>query len=733
MFLGLPLYTYLLFISTAIAVILAFYGFLRQTDKTGYYFFLLMLAVAHWCFFHSLEVATSIPYYKILMAKIQYFGIASVPVLWFLLALSYSNNSREIIKKVNIFLWIIPIASIIMAFTNSFHSLLWSDITPIKKTITYISYGIHLVFVHGPWFWVIIGYSYILLLLGSMLLIYEAVKSKHLYRHQPIVMITGVIFPWVANFLYITRLDPIPDVDFTCLAFSLSGVFVGWGIFRFKLLNVLPIARDQIIEHMNDGVLVIDENNFLVDINNRARELSGIGENIKIGENFNLENNPLKEIIESRDNKKKNLFEFKINNSHEIVLEIHADPIHDRFGRYRGRLMILHDITERKKNEESLKMLHGAVEQSPALVMITNKKGIIGYINPKFTEVTGYEPEDVIGHNPRILKSGNKSPEDYKNLWKTISAGKTWRGEFYNRKKNGDCYWEQASISPILNEKGDITSFVAVKEDISRRKTAEDALRQNEEKLRIRNETMERELESARIIQRSFLPTKIPEAPHLNVAFRYIPLEAVGGDFLTFTDFREKGFGVFLGDVAGHGVSAALLTSMLKVINKRVSRRWIQYPREYMINLNQLLYNYKFQQYITAIYGFFDISVSGNVSFRFSNGGHPYPIIFNAGTGEADYIKCKGMLVGYFPSPEFNQEEVALSKGDRVFLYTDGLIDTENTKGEYVGFEYAVELVKLNQKNTIEETLDSIIHALNEFRGDALIQDDLVIIGIEVV
>ena len=131
------------------------------------------------------------------------------------------------------------------------------------------------------------------------------------------------------------------------------------------------------------------------------------------------------------------------------------------------------DITERKRTEEKLRELSPAVEQSPASIVITDCGGNIEYVNSKFIEVTGYTMAEVLGKNPRILKSGDKSPEAYRELWETITAGNEWRGEFLNKKKNGELYWESASISPIRDPAGRITHYVAVKEDITARKQAE--------------------------------------------------------------------------------------------------------------------------------------------------------------------------------------------------------------------------------------------------------------------
>ena len=128
------------------------------------------------------------------------------------------------------------------------------------------------------------------------------------------------------------------------------------------------------------------------------------------------------------------------------------------------------NFMEIKAAEESSQKLNIAVIQSPASVIITDALGKIEFVNPKFSQLTGYEINEVIGENPRILNSGTHSKEMYQNLWKTISSGKEWRGEIKNKKKNGDFYWEDVSISPIFNEDGKLVNFVGVKEDITDRK-----------------------------------------------------------------------------------------------------------------------------------------------------------------------------------------------------------------------------------------------------------------------
>lgn len=130
----------------------------------------------------------------------------------------------------------------------------------------------------------------------------------------------------------------------------------------------------------------------------------------------------------------------------------------------------IRDITDRKKAEEELHKLFRAIEQTPVSIIITDSEGTVEYANPHFTKLTGYALDEVRGQNPRILKSGHTSAEEYEEMWTKISSGGDWKGELYNKKKNGEFYWEAASISPVINEQGMITHYIAVKEDITRQK-----------------------------------------------------------------------------------------------------------------------------------------------------------------------------------------------------------------------------------------------------------------------
>jgi PAS domain S-box-containing protein len=167
-----------------------------------------------------------------------------------------------------------------------------------------------------------------------------------------------------------------------------------------------------------------------------------------------------------------------------LFLDVHKAPLFDDQGQLIGVVGSARDVTADKENENQLRKLSQAVEQSPASVVVTDLSGAIEYVNPKFTEVTGYTLEEAIGQNTRILKSGEMPDEFYRELWGTISEGKEWKGELRSKKKNGELFWESAIIAPIRNEKGEVTHYLGVKEDITDSKL-------QAEKIRITKDTYE--------------------------------------------------------------------------------------------------------------------------------------------------------------------------------------------------------------------------------------------------
>jgi PAS domain S-box-containing protein len=250
-------------------------------------------------------------------------------------------------------------------------------------------------------------------------------------------------------------------------------------------------ARYKILTDITVEGIIIHKEGIIVDVNPSVQKITGYSSDFVKGKNLlDFIHPDSLDFVKSKLNTGfSGSFEIKIicADKSSLDLEIEAKNVIIEGEDY--RVVAFRDINERKKIEKDNLALSTAIKQSPTSVIITNTSGIIEYTNPKFTEVTGYTLEEVIGKNPNILKTGHTVSEDYKILWETISKGDTWRGEFLNKRKNGDHYWELASISPIIDEKGAVIKYIAVKEDITERKKTEEALIRSEKELTQANAT----------------------------------------------------------------------------------------------------------------------------------------------------------------------------------------------------------------------------------------------------
>jgi PAS domain S-box-containing protein len=252
-----------------------------------------------------------------------------------------------------------------------------------------------------------------------------------------------------------------------------------------KLMILTKTRLNSFINSANDNFYLLDKDLNFIEINNaglnflqRKRE-NVIGKNLtEIVPDINLYKKHIEALQTGKSFVTENFVPHpKFGNKHFIFKSFKVDD---------GVGVITIDITERKQAENQLRKLSQAMEQSPASIVITNLDGTIEYVNPKFTQVTGYTLNEAKGQNPSVLKSGEQTDEYYKILWQTISSGNEWHGEFHNKKKNGELYWESASISPIINNEGIITHYLAVKEDITEKKKAEQELIFAKEKVELR-------------------------------------------------------------------------------------------------------------------------------------------------------------------------------------------------------------------------------------------------------
>lgn len=229
----------------------------------------LMLAVALWCLTSGLHALADSISTRTVISQIQYVGIAAVPPLWLLFASEYARLRWTVDRVLRAALWVVPVTTMVLAATNPLHSLIWVDVVPVA--------GGRVRYVHGVWFWVVVAFNYACLAGGTFVLVRALGRSPLDSRQRVALVVAGVALPWIANLVYLLRM--LPDgFDPTPIAFAVSGACILWGLYHHRLLTVVPIARDLVIESMNAGVLVLDPQRVIVDLNPSARRLAGCGD-----------------------------------------------------------------------------------------------------------------------------------------------------------------------------------------------------------------------------------------------------------------------------------------------------------------------------------------------------------------------------------------------------------------------------------------------------------------------
>jgi signal transduction histidine kinase len=239
----------------------------RRTAPGTAAFAWLMFATAYWAIISALHVVVLSPDIRVALAQLQYIGTAPAAPLWLIFSSQYARSRWLHDRPLVALLWVVPVVTVVLAFTNGSHHLLWSDVRPVDG-------GLRLEYIHGPWFWVAVLYSYAVLATGTVVVIRALRHFPVPYRRQTVFMVVAALLPCLCNAAYVMRLLPA-GIDLTPTAFALSGVLFVWGFYRHRLFGLVPIARDLVIDTIDDGVIVLDQQRHIVDLNRAAEQLTG--------------------------------------------------------------------------------------------------------------------------------------------------------------------------------------------------------------------------------------------------------------------------------------------------------------------------------------------------------------------------------------------------------------------------------------------------------------------------
>lgn len=307
----------------------------------------LELFVAIWAFSYAFEFANPDLDVKILWSKISYFGIAFLPVCYFLFASAFSQKRKIITTKIISLLLIIPIITILLVFTNEKHLLIWSSVTldPVHNIAIYK---------HGIGFWVFYFYTETLLIAGLYYLATSIYKHKNYYKSQIVTILVASLIPIIGNFIYVANLNPFPGFDWTPVSFVLTGLVIIFGIFRFRMFNIIPLARTKLFEILNEGVIVTNAEGFIEDCNSVIYSIFNWQKNTIIREPFETVFKKYNTLVDGLASNMASIQLEVKNNNQKQCYHIKISPIY-RNKKLTGHILLFHDITSMVNAEEELR------------------------------------------------------------------------------------------------------------------------------------------------------------------------------------------------------------------------------------------------------------------------------------------------------------------------------------------------------------------------------------------
>lgn len=370
-------------------------------------------------------------------------------------------------------------------------------------------------------------------------------------------------------------------------------------------------------------------------------------------------------------------------------------------------MLYLEDVTDQRRNLESLKMLSNAVQQTGDSVFITNKQGIIEYVNPAFETTTGYHRDEALGQTPKILQSGQHDHAFYQNLWKTILSGKPYRGTIINRKKNGQLYWSEQTITPMKDEAQIITHFVSVLKDIT-------DLKEKQEQ--------EFQLRIARELQQRYYRVKA-SLSGIDIAGATYSAVETNGDYLDFIPMIDGSVAMVIGDVSGHGISAALIMTQTRAYLRAFATMTTD-PGELLTKLNQQLSSdLDNERFVTL---FLALINAQRGCLVYSNAGHLPGYLLDS-TGKIRLmLESNGIPLGIMQDYHYtSSRNIPIATGEIAFFMTDGITESQASDESEFGEQRVVEIVRTHRHLNARQIIKHLQHEVQCFVHPQVQQDDM--------
>lgn len=467
-----------------ISAFAAFYLAPHWNNISARQLMMLVASIAVWSFAYAMEFNSVDLDLKLWWVKVEYLGNAWVGLMFFRFILAITGNFRHLTQSRQMLLNIVPCLVIVMALTNGYHQLMWQN-----AWLDFSGNTPMVVYHRGPGFWLFVVYSYLLIGIATTVLVHAFVFARRILRKQLQIILFGVLFPFLCNVLYLFFPDSLKNLDLTVFGFMISGIVFVWGLSRYYLLDMIPIAHEAIIDSMVDPVIVLDINDRIVDVNKAARSTFEIEDELVAGLNAEkLLPDLLATIKKYRSPQPIETKMHLLMDSQQQQWNIGISPLLSRKGQHNGWLITLRDITDRRRAEAALKeserMHRTVLEAAPNPIVYYNEKGEVTYLNPAFTKVFGWKSWELLGGEIDFVPKENIA-ETAQIIQKTIEHPDSIRHLITKRStQNGDVLDVTISMAVCQDNEGSPADIVAIYTDITQFRQTERELRNTKNYIR---------------------------------------------------------------------------------------------------------------------------------------------------------------------------------------------------------------------------------------------------------
>lgn len=457
-----------------IAAILAVYSWRRRDVPSARSLMVLAASAAIWLLAYAVEFRMESLAGRMWCVRFEYIGVVWMGPAFFSFALVVSGLRRHLNRRRVAALSAFPALILILIWTNPFHHLMWTRTWLEQSDVVQV-----LAYDRGPMFWALIAYCYLLLLGGAWFVARAYLRAKQLHRRQLWAVLIGVAPPWAANALYIMNFDPLSGLDLTPFAFTFSGLVFAWAIFRLRLLKLVPIAREAVLDQMLDAVIILDREGRVVDLNPPAIRLSSVKRGRLLGR-------PVDQIMPElapaagEHGFQESRVEFAPDGSGRgLIYEVRATPLYDQEDSYIGRVLILRDITQRERAARALvrseSKYRNILESIQEGYYEVDPQGRLLMMNKSMGRLIGRDPDELLGRDIREFMDHVHAKAVTEIVNNVYSTGRSqvafdWR----LNTADGQRRLIESSISPIKDKDGRTTGFRGVCRDVTSRKKAEE-------------------------------------------------------------------------------------------------------------------------------------------------------------------------------------------------------------------------------------------------------------------